>query len=283
MSAIHELRESLLVTESAQFVTTMLRDISATRLQSIRAVFDANRAYYNELHSVTSMVQAYAATHAVELPPGVDGVGEVFVAVTSNKRFYGHINKAVITEFAAKLAAHPEAAGVVIGQTGQQLLARADVTRPVSTYSFAGAVPETAEIMHVIETLHPYQTVQVIHPHFVNSFTQTVAVTDVTHRVTPQSVDTAEGPLSVEYLYEPDIAKMLHFFRTQIRFVLFDRALLETRLALTGARLMKMQRARERAKELVKRERREIHKAVSSIKSMRLLETFTGFKTDRSL
>jgi len=42
MSAINELREGLAHTETAQFVTTMLRDISATKVQSIRAAYEAN-------------------------------------------------------------------------------------------------------------------------------------------------------------------------------------------------------------------------------------------------
>ncbi len=283
MSAIHELRESLLVTESAQFVTTMLRDISATRLQAIRTVFEANRTYYQELHGLTTEVHTYAARQSITIPAETFGVGVVYVAVTSNKRFYGHINKEVIEQFVHALAQDQTAAGVVIGQTGQQLIARqTKLTRPVSTTAFAGEVPTTKEIMDVVTALHPYRSVYVVHPRFVNSFSQTAVITDITHDVTTAEVET-EQYVPVEYIYEPDIIGMLHFFRTQIRFVLFDRTLLETRLALTGARLMKMQRARERARELVKRERREIHKVVSSIKSMRLLETFSGFKSDRTV
>ncbi len=281
MSAIHELRESLLVTETAQFVTTMLRDISATRLQAIRTVFEANRAYYTELHTLTKEVQTYAKRHEIELPEKTFGEGVVYVAVTSNKRFYGHINKEVIEQFTKVLYANPAAKGVVIGLTGQQLLEHTPLHRTISTFSFAGELPQTEEIMQVIDALHAYRSVFVVHPQFINSFTQSAQVTDITHNHSIlKSVPQTEPP---EYICEPDIVGMLHFFRTQIRFVLFDRALLETRLALTGARLMKMQRARERAKELVKRERREIHKAESMVKSMRLLETFSGFKSDRSL
>jgi len=84
-------------------------------------------------------------------------------------------------------------------------------------------------------------------------------------------------------VFEPEIPKIIEFFKTQIRLVLFSRVMLETRLALTGARLMKMQRAREKTGELVLQQRRTIHKEISTVKSMRLLETFSGFHREQIL
>jgi F0F1-type ATP synthase gamma subunit len=279
MSAIRELQEVLEQTETAQFVTTMLRDISATRLQSIRAIFEANMAYYAELHTLTTLVQTYANQAGFGPVAAHEGIGRVYVAVTSNKRFYGQLNYQVMKTFAAVLASHDGAEGLVIGLTGQQLLERVPVTRPVSTIAFKNDTPTPGEITNIIASLHGYNEVMVVHPTFINSFRQEPKVTDVTH--VPEVVPVATK--KIEYICEPDIVSLLEFFRTQIRFVLFDRALLETRLALTGARLMKMQRARERAKELVAEERRHIHKVESSQQSMRLLETFTGFRTDKRI
>ncbi len=279
MSAVRELQDILEQTETAQFVTTMLRDISATRLQAIRAIFDANKAYYAELHRLMGLVQTYAAAAGVSLETAQLGMGRIYVAVTSNKRFYGNLNLHVLEQFRTALEQDGEAAGLVIGQTGQQLLEHVALTRPVSTMSFLGETPTKAEITTVIAALHRYNEVIVMHPTFINSFRQEPLATDLTH--VPMTATTEAK--KIEYICEPDLVKLLEFFRTQIRFVLFDRVLLETRLALTGARLMKMQRARERAKELVKTQRREIHKVERLQQSMHLLETFTGFKSDRTI
>jgi hypothetical protein len=46
---------------------------------------------------------------------------------------------------------------------------------------------------------------------------------------------------------------------------------------------MKMQRARERAGEMLTAERRVIHKEISTMQSMRLLETFAGFHNKDSI
>ena len=60
MSVIRELQEQLQGTQTAAFVTTMLRDISATKLQNVREEFEANRAYFEELHAMTALVTGYA-------------------------------------------------------------------------------------------------------------------------------------------------------------------------------------------------------------------------------
>lgn len=273
MSALNELKEALEQLQTAQFVTTMLRDISATRLQSIRTAFEANKTYYEELHGLMAVVKTYASQHAPQL---LEATPErrVYVALTSNKRFYGTLNHDVMRRLATLREADPAASGLILGQTGRAIYEAQELTHPSTFQSFVRDEPTPQEMIACIQSLKGYTEVVMVHPTFINSFTQRAAVTDVSHVPATSPVHTRVP----EYLFEPDIPEMLAFFTTQIRLVLFERVLLETRLALTGARLMKMQRARERAGELVTEQRRTIYKETSTVKSMRLLETFTGFQ-----
>ncbi len=277
MSIITELQEQLQTTQTAAFVTTMLRDISANRLQSIRSIFDANKAYYEELHELTALVAHYAEREGVALPQHTK-TGTLYIAVTANNRFYGNLNNYVMDRF-ARLVEDNNADGYVIGATGAQYLDQHDVPQVVGTTQFAGSTPSNSELQTVVDAMVPYASVVVVHPTFINSFEQKPAATDVTHR--PTSVE-PDGP-AVEYICEPELGEIMTFFQTQIRIVLLSRTLLETRLALTAARLMKMQRARERATERVKKEERHIHREISTIKNLRLLETFAGFTSDRAI
>ena len=280
MSAINELREQLAHTQTAEFVTTMLRDISATRLAAIKLAYEANKRYYAELHHLVYLVQSYAVLHDIPLPEATSGT--VYVALTSNRRFYGTLNDEVIKKTRESLEGEPHAACMIIGQTGQQIFSHREAVSgvPVEYTSFQKDEPTPAEIQNMIQKLASYAEVKMVHPTYVNAFTQIPLVTDITHIKEREEVP--EGN-TFEYLFEPDIPKMLDFFRTQIRLVLFDRVLLETRFALTGARLMKMQRARERAEEMQKTERRQIHKEIKTLQSMRLLETFTGYNNENEL
>lgn len=279
MSAINELREELAHTETAQFVTTMLRDISATKLQSIRAAFEANEQYFEELHGLMHLIHTYAAEKKIALPKAEKG--RVYVAITSNRRFYGTLNYDVMIALKETLDKDPEAECVVIGQTGKQAAERSSKLAGLkATYMmFEKDEPTEQEIANAVIKLRPYKELSVVHPTFVNAFSQVATVTDITH-VSHKPEEKAE---TLEYLVEPDIPAMLEFFKTQIRLVLFDRVILETRLALTGARLMKMQRARERAEDMATSERRLIHKEMSTMQSMRLLETFTGYNNENEI
>ena len=277
MSSITELQEGLAQIKTAQFVTTMLRDISATRLQSIRAAFEANKNYYDELHELMAMVKTYAKREGLEIPTA--SKTRVYVAVTSNRRFYGALNRLVMKRYLTARAEDTAAAGYVIGQTGHTFLERMENTDDGTRRVFAGDVPEPKEAAEVVSAVQDYQEVVVIHPQFINSFIQKPALTDISH-VPPR--ETNDTP-TLDYICEPELPELISFFTTQIRMVLLERTFLSTQVALTGARLMKMQRARERATELVGVEEQRIHKEVRTIQSMHLLEAFTGYTSDRSI
>lgn len=274
MSAINELKEGLAQTETAQFVTTMLRDISATKLQSIRARFEANLTYFKELHELMSLVQEYADERATGEKAKIVPHQKVYVAVTSNKRFYGTLNHEIIHALHDALLDDVTSDCVVVGQTGRQIVDVAPLPSNPRFIAFLKDEPTEAELLSCIMSLSSYHEIVVIHPTFVNSFQQHAFSTDLTHVASTQKSDARR---TIDYMFEPDIPKIITFFQTQIRLVLFSRVMLETQLALTGARLMKMQRARERAGELVIQQSRTIHKEMSTMKGMRLLETFAGF------
>ncbi len=280
MSAINELKEGVYQIETAQFVTTMLRDISATKLQALRARFEANERYFDELHQLTALVETYRQEQGLATTEKKTRKQKIIVAVTSNKRFYGMLNQEIILKLESFLLEDASADCLVVGQTGRQILETRGSKRTIRFSAFQKDEPTASELLALVSTLGAYDEVIVIHPSFISAFQQHASATDLTHIHTPKKVKTAR---TVDYVFEPEIAKILAFFKTQIRLVLFERAMLETELAFTGARLMKMQRARERAGELLTQERRRIHKEMNTVKSMRLLETFAGFHGTKTL
>lgn len=275
MSSLTELQENLEGLETAQFVTTVLRDISANRLQAIRAAFEKNSVFYKEMRDLDVLVQTYALK---QHPERMKKLAEkkdtyVFVALTSNKRFFGTLNRDVMSRLIDRLEKDREVEGVVIGQTGKTIIEGTKHARRCRFVEFKDDTPTPEEVLSLIKSLSGYTKVHMFYPIFINPFRQEVGLIDITHK---PAASTA-SKLAVDYIFEPDVDKLLEFFETQVRFILFNRVVLETRLAQTGARLTKMQHAREEAKQRVREMRREIHKEMMTIQSMRLLETFAGF------
>lgn len=255
----------------------MLRDLSSTKLQKIKAEFQKNQVFYEEMQELDALVQAYglkSKSLEEENDSEKKESNKVFVALTSNKRFYGTINRDVMERLMSRIDKGSGDSYIVIGQTGRQYLDDTEYADKCTYLDFTGGEPSPEEALSLIKRLSDYEQVFVFYPTFINSFRQEVALIDITHKPKPKEVEEIE----VDYIFEPDIMELLRFFETQVRLILFNRVLLETKLAQTGARLTKMQRARERAGELVKEEEQTINKELNSLQNMRLLETFAGFQ-----
>lgn len=274
MSVIGELQENLEALQTAGFVTTMLRDISATKLQAIRAAFDMNSLFYREMHQIDALVQTYALRHSLANKKEAAEEKQIFLALTSNRRFYGTINREIAARLLGRMEKDSNSAYLMIGQTGKQILEFTDYASKCGYWQFEDEEPTKQEILELINILSEYNSIYVFYPTYINPFRQEVTLIDITHKAEPEFVEKVE----IDYIFEPDIDELISFFETQVRLILFNRVLLETKLAQTGARLTRMQRARDQAEDLVKEQRAAIHKEVMAIQNKRLLETFAGFQ-----
>lgn len=274
MSAINDLQEHLEGLQTASFVTTMLRDISATKLQHIRAAYDKNANFYREMHQLDALVQTYALRQQLLKKESLEEDRQVFLAITSNKRFYGTINREITERLLGRLEKDEESEFLMIGNTGKQILEMTEYADRVKYWEFADDEPNEDEKLELIKHLGDYNSIFIFYPVYINHFRQEVALIDITHRA---QTDLIEG-VNIDYIFEPEIDEVIEFFETQVRLILFNRVLIETKLAQTGARLSRMERARERAEELVKDQRGLIHKESMALQNKRLLETFAGFQ-----
>jgi len=140
--------------------------------------------------------------------------------------------------------------------------------------SFEDDNPTDEELSIFLERIKPYGRILIFYPSFISVFKQGVKTIDITQKPEP----TIDLKKEEEYIFEPDLAEMIQFFETQIRHLLFNRAMLETELARTAARLMRMNESENRATELIKEKESQLQKETSALSSIRLLETFLGYR-----
>lgn len=280
MSVITEKKEELEDIRTAKFITGTLRDISASKIQDIRDEFQQNRTFYAEIRDLYRLVKAVARKQerkgdgAETAQNETAKEKELLVAVTSNRRFYGTLNQDVMETF-IEHAENSDADCMVIGETGQQYFrdSESSLYSRCETTTFANDDPTRKEMAAFLDTARSWDRVYVYYPRFVNIFEQETAVIDITHTPDIQEVEEVD----IEPIFEPELSRMLQFFEDRIRYILFQRTMLETELARTAARLIKMNTAEERASELIDDKRRELHKEKTSLSNMHLLETFAGF------
>lgn len=264
--------------ETIRFVASALFDVSAEKIGRLRAAFEKNGRFYAEISDLYESVKQTAIRRG-ELPQARRGpLRRIFVAFTSNVRFYGSVNTDVMTTFLERLGSEKQknVDAMVIGRTGKTFMEGSDEAGrfPNLAYlSFEADEPTAGEMQQFLDRVESYDEVHVLYPSFVNVFAQKVASIDITHAAPSSAAVSTE---EVDYIFEPELPQIIRFFETRVRYLLFRRVALESELARTAARLFAMNRAQDRADEEIVKVRRVIRKDTESFNDLRLLESFAA-------
>lgn len=261
---------------SVEYITGALRDISAIELQGLRERYTRNELFYADLRNLHQLVWRIAETTGKNDLFVTKNKGSLFVAYTTNKHFYGSLNYDVMQAFIK--ATTSKDACLILGGTGKEIWRGATKKRKETTFlSFKDDAPDSDEIRGFLERISAYAHVHIWYPGFVSMYEQSATTIDITFR--PERIkDTPHLKEELpQYFLEPDLEQMFAFFTTQVRYILFERVLLETQLSRVAARLVKMDTADHNAIDMLKREYREMRRARNSFSSSRMLETLVGY------
>jgi ATP synthase F1 gamma subunit len=274
MSRVAEIQHSVEDYRSTELITGALQDISATKMQFIRKDFEENARFFAGIREVYGIVKAHAqeASVVAEENPS-HRTRDIYIALTSNKRFYGTLNRDIVRALVRVMETASGSDFLIIGQTGAQYLDTIGFRGKVTRTEFNDDTPAPHELQSILALIDSYARVFLIYPKFVNTFRQDIAMTDITQ--TPESSVAPE--MKAEYIFEPEIPKMLLFFEAQVRRALFERIMLETELARAAARALRMREAKDRADDLLKHSERELRHELATLADLALMETFIGF------
>ena len=266
MSLIGDLKEEIKELEDLAAVTNSFTEINSIKIRKIRASFERNRSFYEEVQAVYHLVNLYARRS-----PRKSRAGTLCLAVTSNSRFYGNLNLMVIDEF-QKETQRIKTDLLIVGRTG---IAYANSKKNFPKFEpirFEKDFPTPDEVGRLAKNVGGYEKVLVYYPKFLTIFSQKVGSSDIT-----QTIESSEAPeRKFEIIFEPEVDKMAEFFSQQMRAVLFTRVMLETDLSWTSARLLSMNESSQKNAALAKSRRTDLTKAFKALQNARLLETFSG-------
>lgn len=274
MSVLSDLHNELEDNKTLRSIAAAFTEVNAYRIKKIRASFEKNYRFYKEITDIYHLIKETAASGA---PPGepvkprLAGDKSLRVAVTSNSHFFGNLNRDVIDKFLVD-ARKTKDDLMVIGQTGISFSALKIPPSRFQSFRFKSDFPSREEIVSVINATRDYARVYLYYPQFVNMLTQKVYILDITQSAPPQKSAVA----NINHIFEPEVGKIVEFFEKQVRSLLFIRAMLETDLSRTAARLISMSGAEQRAEALIRQRGYIIGKFERSERNARLLETFSG-------
>jgi len=292
MPTIAEIKLELDDAQTLRMISSAFMEAAAARVQKIKTEFEKNSQFYDEISKLYHLVQAAKAKHPKEERewggmlfrrpvPAHRGKTEVqkeekmvMVAVTSNQRFYGNLNVNIMQQFVTD-AVSKKTDVMIIGVTGRDFMKSADFTRSYEEFVFEKDNPTSEETRKFLERVAPYDEVILYFPKFVSLVTQKVGTLDIT-QASSGGEKVPENEMNI--LFEPELSRILEFFKLQVRSLLFLRVMLEADLSRTAARLITMSAAEERSGEMIKVKKSQLRKLQSSITNAKLLETFSAIK-----
>lgn len=275
MATINDLKDELGELTTMKFVSGAFTEAAAFKLKSIRALFEKNRHFYEEISHIYHLIRINANKYykaQEETAKKTTDKKTLFVALTSNKHFYGTLNTSIMTSF-VKETEKIETNFLIIGSTGLEFLKGIRFKKPFEQLIFKEDNPNNDEASEFLKRIQNFHKVMIYYPKYVTLLSQGVGIIDITHT---EIVGSKEPEDEIHIIFEPELLKIVTFFENQVRLMLFRRVLFETDIARTSARLISMSAAEERADTLIKEKKVQYRKALTSLINIKQLETFTG-------
>lgn len=260
--------------ETIGFVTTALFEVSAEKIDRLRSAFDKNGQFYTEITKLYQIIKETAMAREEMSEKKNDTARNIYVAFTTNSRFYGPVNTEVMRVFLKHIQGR-DGDYLVIGRTGGSFMKNSPLHSKQVTYLlFKEDEPSDDEMRIFLDTISSYEHVYVFHSSFVNVFKQEVSMRDIAYTPVPDSSE--QSIIDIDYIFEPELSKILAFFETRVRHLLFKRVMLEAELARTSARLIAMNQAQDRANSATATARLRMKRDMATFNDARLLESFSA-------
>ena len=273
MPNIEETKLELQDVEILRGLSSALLEIASIKIKSLRENFETNQIFYEEVSDLYRLIKLSAKKRNFDFGDDIDTGREIHVAVTSNKRFYGALNRTVMDSFVENIV-EGDKEFLVIGYTGKHLIDNTEYQKKCGFLAFKDDYPTPKEMEVFLDRVKPFGKVILYFPKFVNIFKQDAEHIDITYTTDLDEVEV--GDTIIEQIYEPELVRILTFFESQVRRLLFMRIMLESELSRTAARLTKMNTTRDRAEVVIEQKKQELRKSTMVLEDIRLLETFSS-------
>lgn len=274
MPTIEALTKELEDVGTLKLISNALLEVSAIKIRTLRDDFERNQTFYTEMSDLYNIVKS-SAVNVDDTLNKKKTASVITIAITSNQRFHGSLNKIVMDEFVKKIESDRNGAYLVVGHTGKEYLEGVGHKSRIDYLTFKDDYPTFKETELFLNSVKKYDKVVLYYPKFTNVFIQENEVVDITH--TPETQSKKVVPEEdLENIFEPELSEILTFFETQIKKLLFMHIMLESELSRTAARLVKMNSTESRATKSIEEKKAALRKEEMVINDVRLLETFSS-------
>lgn len=246
MPTIKQLNQTIEEGSSLKYIAQAYTEVSSARLKKIRAGIEKNRGFFREITGVLHVIQEAAAKKHVAAKKQTKGT--VSIIITSNYRFFGSLENRLLRYYLVNTSKYPTDR-IVIGKSGQTYLRNMGYFHSHHSLTFEKDLPNDKELKGLSDLLSDYRQVLVYYSQMKSVMVQNPTITDISQSAAELEQKQQTG--QIDYIFEPEIGKMLEFFQGQIISLLLEQAILESELARNAARLISMDQAQINADEFI--------------------------------
>lgn len=271
MANLKQVKQKLDEAKSLLLITQALSEVSSVRLKRIRNSVERNAFFFAEITKVYRMVKIVADARKIILPKNGRRMS---ILITSNYRFYGDLNTKLIKYFLEKT--HDiETDIIIIGTTASDYLKGIKYNKRYQFFDLAKDFPNDNELKLLVSIIQPYSEVLVYHSQFKSVLTQIPTTSDITQSARAEQVINKKD---LNYIFEPEIEKILNFFDAQVTTLLLEETFLESELSHVAARLIATSRAEDTAEKHLEDQKKVYANARRMLFNTNLLESLSSFE-----
>lgn len=247
---IKEIEQALEEGQSLKSIAQAYSEIANLKTKKLRGEVERNRVFFEEIAKIYAIVRRFAIKKNVNI---VKPKKAISIVLTSNHGFYGKINADLLRFFIETTQKFPTDR-ICLGRTGIEYLKAKAVFEDFKEIILKEDQPDAQELMSLVNILKDYNQVLVFFSSLKSLLIQVPKVTDVTASTSSignENKSDNEVNKDYQFIFEPELLKVMQFFDSQITTLLLEQTFLESELARTAARFISMDTAESEANKFI--------------------------------
>jgi len=262
MKSSKYLKNELNSVASLNQLITSLEELSAMRYRKTKNEVLNTRSYLDEINLLYKQVKnnykrikENSGEKFIETKFREPAKGTAYVLLTANGGLFGDVINRNFANFRNYVSRIPAEEIIVVGNVGQRLIEFSDLKGKINYKYFplSDSSGDRENLDNILRYCLDFKTIVIFYTKFVEILNQKPMADSVTGDIVFEeaisSLETVQPKFDTDFLFEPDIEKVLGLFETQMINTLFEQKVLESGLSKFTSRMVSLDSASQKTKE----------------------------------
>ena len=260
MADTREIQSEITQVKSLQNLVDSYEQIASARMKRTRESVLVNREFLAEINEVFEEVRRSYVKEVLTLAKQRKRTKTItFLAhngktvslfLSANTGLYGDIVKRTFEEF-IKEAETGSTEVTIVGRNGLAIFLSELPDAPYTYFDLPDHNVRSDQLSEIIRHVVEYEEIHVFHGKYINVVKQVPTKLTVSAEISLEE-NVRKGAKEFDYIFEPNLEKILEFFETEIFASLFEQAVRESELAKYASRFLAMDSAIGNIKDKLK-------------------------------